>query len=358
MLMEIMKPSSQSSGGSGGDKQIKSIYVAIKGESLPEILRRGTSVLERKVYIGHTEARFYTERLAHKDVSKVIDFYLRDHEARQNPYMVVVKGSRPELIYSCASGMSDNMGTYIAKMARTQMKTTAEAVFVKTLDFIKDYYEKGKQPIMGTVEIIKNTAAGIENNKNSSEKDGSEYLLQYKGLAAFKENKLVGYMDGIETRAYNIVVGNFNSAYIKVSTKPQSDNRKGSTVLEVISSNPKIKVSYDKKANIDIMVNMDIVIAQEMDAINIQSKEVKEEIEQAFEALLEGQILKAVEKAQNEFKSDIFGFGRQLHIQNPKQWDRVKEYWDEVFSAAEVNVEVKAKISMVGELMKPFLSED
>jgi spore germination protein KC len=73
---------------------------------------------------------------------------------------------------------------------------------------------------MGLIEIQENASKVItgsqtdsQSAQNSSEK---EYMLVYSGLAAFKEDKLVGFMDKTETRAYNFIVNELNSAVVSL----------------------------------------------------------------------------------------------------------------------------------------------
>ena len=359
LTFEVLDPSPKQSKGSGGQTgTFSSIYVSGTGYTLPEALRSGTNALDRKLYIGHIEARFLSERLAKAGIAKMIDFYLRDHEARQDPYMVVIKGENPGLLYSCASGMSDNMGTYITKLASNQMASTSESVFVRTLAFLKAYYDDGIQPVAGTVEIIENPDYASASAENPEEKSGEKYLLEYKGLAAFKDGKMVGYLDGIETRAYNIIVGKMVSAFINVPHVSGDEGNGVQTALEVIDSKPEIKVSYDGKAVIEISVTMNVVIGFEGDEKDIEDAGVRKKIEKAFDALIQNQLQTAIYKVQTEFQSDIFGFGKQLHMQHPEQWKKVSDRWDEVFSQADVHIQVQAKINETGEIIEPFLRED
>ena len=67
------------------------------------------------------------------------------------------------------------------------------------------------------------------------------------------------------------------------------------------------------------------------------------------------EIMEAIEKVQNDFGSDIFGFGHNFHIQNPKQWERIKTHWDDrYFSNAEINIKVETSILLEGESRERF----
>jgi len=364
-------PQSKSSAGGGG---VSSYYVHSEADTLPEALRIATTTLDRKIYIGHIETRFISEKLASTDIFPMMDFYLRDHEARQDAYVVIIKGDNPDQIYQCSPGMSDTLGSYISQMAKNQ--SASQSVFVTTLDFLKDYYNDGKQPVAGVAEIVESSGLGGKGGGSGGESSGSggksgssggesgsdsgggqqlQYELKCSGLAAFKEHQLVGYMDGIETRAYNFVVGKFKSAMISV----QSSSEEGISAIDVIEAKPTIKVAYEEgQAKIDILVKINGNIILESDERDLRKNEVVRKIEKDFENLIKSQIFDTVTKAQKEFKSDIFGFGTKMHIQHPKQWKKIKGRWDDIFSNAAVTVSADVHITGIGEIKESFLLED
>lgn len=51
-----------------------------------------------------------------------------------------------------------------------------------------------------------------------------------------------------------------------------------------------------------------------------------------------------LKKIQKQYKADVAGFGDQLRIQYPREWQKVKKDWDKEFSRATVNVDVKVTV--------------
>jgi spore germination protein KC len=56
--------------------------------------------------------------------------------------------------------------------------------------------------------------------------------------------------------------------------------------------------------------------------------------------------------SKNTFSSDIFGFGDLLYKEHPKEWNKVKENWNENFKDAHINVNVSSQINQTGILSK------
>jgi spore germination protein len=55
-----------------------------------------------------------------------------------------------------------------------------------------------------------------------------------------------------------------------------------------------------------------------------------------------------LEKMQKEYKTDVAGFGNRLRIEHPKVWNKVKKDWDQTFSEAPINYDVKLTLNDYG----------
>jgi spore germination protein KC len=285
-------------------------------------------------------------------------FHLRDQELRQTPYLFVVRGENPEQIFRASTGFSSNLGSYIEGLSDSNRKANSTGVFVKTLDFMKTYYEDGKEPVMGVLQIEPNKAAQMQAGQSGGGSQGQEqstkeYVINCTGLAAFKGEKLVGFMNGTESRAYNIVINKARSAFIPVVYGG------GDTVIEIINSKARIKTSFeDDTPSVDIRVQMNINIAQETGTKNLRKNETYETVEKSFDRQMEEQIKAAISKAQTEFDSDIFGFGTYMHQQNPKVWSKIRGNWGQYFSKCKVTVTVASAVKRIGEIKQPFKLEE
>lgn len=362
VTIEVINPAAQGSAKEGGSGKSPNITATSSGISLPEAIRNVAESLERIVFGGHNKVRFFSERFAQKNMSSIMDYLLRDHLTDENPLMVIIRHDDPEQVYSCMLGLSETVGDYLDSMSETQPDTTSKSVFVKTLDFIKDYYDEGKQPVAGVVELVEceskpsnnastdsSNAQGSQNSQGSSDK---KYRIVYKGLAAFKDDKLVGYMDEIEARAYNFITGNIGRAVISIV----SENSE--TVVIVQDSKAEIKTEIkDDQITVNVKIETQMSIIQENGTIDISKMEPLKSVEAAVNRQLAEEITAAIQKAQTEFQSDIFGFGQSVHKQHPEKWNEIKENWDDYFAKAAINVSVESTVDRSGEIKQPFKLE-
>ncbi len=361
VTLEVINPAAQGSAKQAGSGKSPNITATGEASSLPEAIRNITQSLEKTIFGGHNKVRFFSERLAKKDIISIIDYLLRDHLTDENPLMVVIKGDEPEQVYSCMLGLSETVGGYLENLSETQPVMTSKSAVVKTIDFVKDYYDEGKQPVAGVVTLVeceskpsKNTSTSGSDSGESQKQDSTEqeYRIVYEGLAAFKDDKLVGYMDGIETRAYNFVTGNIESA---VFTIPRED---GQTVVIVDKPKADIKTEVNgDQVTVTVNIKTSMRIVQEEGVLDISKADQLKTVEAAFNAQLAEEIMAAIQKAQTEFRSDIFGFGQAVHKQHPEKWKEIKETWDDCFTCAVISVSVESAVDRSGEIKQPFRLE-
>ncbi|GEM_PF-572972 len=377
LVVEIMDPTpaeggGQSSGGGGGGPKLSSLTILCKGKTAAEAIRDESKSIDRVLFGGLNKARFFSEKLSKSGIEPLMDYLSRDHLTDERPLVIVVQDEDPKRIYTCSPGLSDMIGDYMESLSHTQHQSTNESVFVTGLEFKKDYYDDGKQPVMGLVKIIDDeslpsdggaggatgsgSGGGSQSAQGGSQQGGQsqsaekKQYLRYEGLAAFKDDKLVGYMNGVEARTYNILTNEFSSSVFSIPSGNVYN------AVRVNKAKTKVETSVNaSQAEINIKVQAVLSLIQVgNDMIDISQEDGLKVIEQEFDRQLKVEIESTVRKTQLEFQSDIFGFGNYVHIQHPKEWKELKESWDDSFSDAKVNITVESSVVREGEIKNPF----
>ena len=357
VVYEIVNPtSSGGTGGGGGGGNEKSPYTIASGEgdSFREAIGSIMRSTEKNIFGGHNKVRLFTERFAQKEMLSMLEFVARARFMDETSLMIVIKDAVPEDIHFSAVGLSDLMGDYLEDLANEHMRRTSKSVSVTTLDFIKDCYLEGKQPVMGVAELAEggNKSSGNTVSGGGGDDDAPQIIL-YEGLAAFKDNRLVGYMNGIEARAYNIVVNTVDASYISV----HSGDRQ--TVMKIVSSKAGLKTFLeDDRIIVRVNIKANLHVVEESGNLDVSKAEPLKTVEARFNELMQSEVEAAIRKAQLEFRSDIFGFGRQVNIQHPDRWPEFKENWDDHFADATVEVTVESSVTRTGQIKEPLALED
>ncbi len=364
LTAEVIKPASAKRGL--GEQEIK--YVQGRGKSFLEALRSVTLKFDRRLFISHLKVLIFSEDFAKGGNIEYMDFFQRDEELRETSYILIAKNAKAYEVMGVAAGIEDVPANYILQLVENK-KYNIKTVDVDVLQFIKYYYEENLQPVVGVIEKKEKSPVG----KGSLSKKEKDDELSVEGATVFSKDKLVGYLNGIETRGFNFIIDEVEGGVIEFPTpntqvdeysiptpKVESMSRtfagekNKATVVEVIKSKTKKDVKINNgKIIFEIKVKMKGTLDEVVGDIDTSKEEVIKELEKGCSAEIKSNMEKVIGKAQKEFKVDIFETASLFHRKYPKEWHKIKKDWDKIFPEAEFKVEVETNILRTGLINTP-----
>lgn len=346
MQVEIVNYGSQSADSSGGeDGQEPFLVRSGKGRNISEAVTNITDSLERILYMPFVQVRFFTEEYAKQDISDSVEFVIFDNKTRESAYLVIIKGENADKLYQCKPQLESTIGDYYGELAKSQKNADSSTVFVKTLDFLRAANSKTREPVAGVVEIIEKPQS---EDDSASEKEPN-FEMKYGGTAVFRDMTLVGYLNDHETQAYNLIVNNYNGTTITIPFEETQEENS----IEVNQSNCKILTDFrDNRAYLTLEVTAKVTLLQSGQSKSLSDKKELQKIKKAIETHLKRDLDQTVSRAQQEFQSDIFGFGESMHIHHPQIWSQIEDQWPDFFSNAVLDVSVDVEINRINESLK------
>ena len=326
------------------------IYSA-EGKDLAEITRSFTAQLSRKLHNAHLRMVVFGEDVAKEGIQNILDYFARNYEFRTDFYLVVAKNATAKEVLSILTPIEVIPGLDLYNSLKMAAKEWAPIKSVRIVELINSIIADGKNPVLTGIEV----SDGQISPKSTDvlQQSGGYQLLKYTCLGAFNNDKLVGWLDEDESKGYNYLAGNVKStieyAYfddVKITFNIIS--AKSKTKVYLLDGKPAIEVDIKIKHNIEN-------VAGELDVSSEENKKVLNEIlANKIKFLCE----KTLDKAQNELRTDIFGFGEAIHRKYPKVWEEYKKNWDNEFPDLPLDIKVEAEINQLGQIKKPlFLKE-
>jgi germination protein, Ger(x)C family len=336
---QIVKPgemkSSKKEGGDGsGGKAFWNVEGT--GETVFSTLRDLTSKSSRKLFFPHNQVLIFGRSLAEEGVQKYVDFFVRDPETRMNVWVLVSQGTAGEVL-DVKSELEKVPSNNIAKLIKGYAGATSQTSAVRLRDFESRLMSKTTAPIAPFIEI-----SGY----------GEEKVAMISGTAVFKRDKLVGEMDKIEGRGLSWVLGEVKSGIIEVE-----GSDKNIVGLEIIRASGKIVPEIEgDRIKIEVNITEEGNIAEQTGSENLAKLPEIAKLEEKESEVIQNEVMAAVKKAQ-ELDADVFGFGDAVHQNYPEQWKDMESNWDDIFPDIEVEVNVEAKLRLMGRTTKPAASE-
>lgn len=346
--IQILNPSELAGNTSSGRTEV--VRFVKSGETVFEALRKLSTDAPRRIYLAHLREVVFGEELAREGIGKALDFISRDHEMRTDFYITVAKGSTAADILNIQTAIEKVPANKLFNALENSESVWAAAKTVKLDELINSIVSKGKEPVLTGIYHYGDAEVGgnIENVHNVSPETG----LRIDYLAVFKKDKLIGWLNMDESKGFNYITDNIKNTVVNIE---QED---GKITIETLRSKTKVKGKMEKgKPVIDISVTPEGNIADVESSIDLTKPENIDKLEKKYSDNIKEKVQTSIQKVQEDFQSDIFGFGEVIHRADPKAWKGLEDNWDEHFTNLNVNVHVKAEIRRLGTITDSFQKE-
>ncbi|CAH0119489.1 MULTISPECIES: Ger(x)C family spore germination protein [unclassified Paenibacillus] len=315
-------------GGEKGGKETVWVLDSV-GHTIDDALMNLQQQISSRLFFGHLRVIVVSREAARKGLQTLNDYLRRNSEVRRTAWMLVSEGDAKELM-KAAPKLERVPTMYL-------LATLDEAVRMGKFptDFLGIFWsnssKKGKEGFLPYVKVMK------------------EQNVEIKGIAFFKNDKLVEVTEPLEIAAYMGIKGVTQAGYrsfVRVGETPTivmlyATSRKSYIKVDIVNGRPHFLVTIFLEDNIEEKVN---------DSVLLKTDEVLWEIERKNNEAATKLYEDFIKKTQNQ-GADILGFGEYVRAKKPQYWNRhirTKERWQEMYPSATFEVKVHTKIRRVG----------
>ncbi|MFC3799714.1 Ger(x)C family spore germination protein [Cohnella sp. GCM10012308] len=341
--VQLVNPS-QVSTRNGTNANLQSVVTFSEtGKTVPEAVRKMTVKSSKRLMFSHLRIVIFGERLAREGLSKPLDYLSRDTEMRNDFFLIVARGTSPENVLATYSAMdpipANNMYT---KLFNSDALWAATGKI--TLDrLLMDLASPGKSPALTVVRIDGDQAAGRTRRLNQTIEPAA--LLVYDGMAAFRQDRMVGWLSPNGTKALNYL----QDAIKQTLGVQRCDDEAGYISLAVTESASKIRVVAKRgRPAIHVDLRVEANISDVECRADLSDPATVERIKKAGRNQISQLMQDGIEEAQ-KMGTDIFGFGREVHRQRPSLWREIPD-WNNYFRNLDVEIDPVLHIRKLGSI--------
>lgn len=350
--------------GDGGGGQSEHGYASIDAPSFFTGIDMLNASMPRKITFTHAQIIVFSEELAK---SGLIGEYLapinRFRQLRRSAHVFVVKGKAVDFIRE----NKPVIGTALAKGFEVYTLASGDTGFFSDTT-LENFYEGIKSPHGQAIAAM----VAVNDLKKFSE-DGEPWGTKFKtgggyyagqlpktgdgkieiwGTALFDADKMVGELNGDETRALLMIQGEFRQVFFTVQ-----DPKMPEVIIPLdIRATKKPKIDIDTKGknpliHIELQLDADLLTVQSM--IDYEQPELMKLLEGTTRDKIEKEIEAVIKKCQ-KLNTDVFIFG-EYAAKNFLTIDEYESYdWNSHFKDTEVTVDVDFAIRRTGRQIKSY----
>ncbi len=313
----------------GGEKDTPATSKLIMGEgkTIFEAARNMIAVSGNRLYWAHATVLILSKQVAAEGIAKVLDWYTRDAETRENVWLLVASGESAREIFEKPLDVKEIKSFKLADTIKNEV-SLSKAPAKDVLEYSGESRDKGSSTSLAAVSL-----KPIEGQPQP----------QISGAAIIKDDKLAGFISGDEARALDYVADQVQGGILVVELHEQEEPTNIS--LEIFKNRTEVKpVVNGKEITMNIMIESKIAI----DEISGPGDFIEEDrvtmLEEMAAEKLKGDIEALVQKMKSEYDADIFGFGSKLRENEFKVWESVKDDWNNVFKTVKLSFDIKMHI--------------
>jgi len=340
---------SDSLGGSSGETGI--VYSA-KAKTLFDALSKLQQVMIKRIFYGYLKVFILGEEASRYNLMDIIDLNDRSPVIRDTAYFVVASGNAQKVLSTVDENTAKTSSEIISGLVNNS-KTTGTAFPVTIHDVTEMLaiggWEVAVPRVISTADDIKPEAGQTQDDVFLAEK--SEGGLRVSGMAAFKGDKFVGWLNEKESVGLGLIMGKKLTMY-QVSQRPAGTDPADILYFRIDSSKGKIKaklVNGEPEIQVNVSIVADLRKYYTDQGSEFLTPEELTRLEKELEDSIRSDIQAALIRGQNELESDIFGFGFAFFREYPRLWQTDYETkWPDIFPDVPVDVTVKVKIQHTG----------
>ena len=328
IILTVLVDTMQKGTEAGSVQTGTEIYIA-EGETVFDAKRTLHQMTEKHITWDQLKFIIIGENAARQGIDRILTFFVENEENKFLHELLIVKANTAAAFIQQTSSEETSLSDTLFALTEEASQTGRSA---KTT--LLEYAISKERPWTAlwipTITKAPNLVTQNQENERAN-------IVDRSGFALFYEDKLAGYLENDAARALAFVLDEIESTSIIV--KDQDDQN---VSLEVIKSHTAIKPTYEPlSAVIEINVQSNIVEYFKEDILS-DDKYVFS-LEQKQSALIQQEVEDMINTIQQSCV-DVIALGDAFYHKDPKEWQKIKDNWNNLFRTIPVTVKVISTI--------------
>lgn len=323
--------------GSNKESGTKAKLVEADGKTVFDAVRNAKKKLISKLYWGNTQVLIFGKGLTEKEVlSSAITWFASDAQCRETVDVIVSKEKTARDLLTIY-GLDNSVVSYeIRKIIDEDTKVTSSLRPVQLYRVYSVLRSPGLELSLPAFENVKND---------------DETVVEASGQAVFKDDKLSGFLTAEQAKYLLFAVDGIQGGILTLSSK---HSFVADTSLEISKNKTNCSFSVENgKITVKLQTNTDVYLSHAEQGADLLNEKKTQTIKNEMQDDLKSKIKNLIGTMQQEYDSDILGFGNMIYKEDPKLWEQVGPRWDEEFKNLKVEVQCTVNI-----LNTSFLNHD
>jgi spore germination protein KC len=311
-----------------GKNIIKSRFIESQGDTIFKAIRNIAEVDGKKAYSSHAKVMIISKAVAEQGLISVIDFIYRNPEPRSDVHIIIADMSETKQIFKL---YGEDVSIRVDEILGDESQiTTYKSVDLR--QYLNALNNEGISPVAPIIYLSE---------------IGGKKMPRIGGLAVFKFDKMIGKLSAEETEFFSLINPKIKGGLLVINNEACGSLVKVN--LRILSGKTTVEPVYvNGSITMKINIIIDVVIGEIGGSEDFITKGKRGELEKNAENHIEQGVSNLIRRVQEQYDSDIFGFGNAVKNSMPDLWKNLKNNWDEEFKNLKFKTAVSVNIKTSG----------
>lgn len=294
------------------------------GTTISAAIEDVSKTTSKRLFFGQNRIVVFGMKMAENYLEKSLDYLLRSSDSRSDVTIAIAEKEASEIMESPENEALVPAQTISSLLCLSEK--SGYGAHVTTNELLNAYADKTSDIYLPVLTI----------------KDESSSVL---GIAVYNDIRLVKILDENESFGFLFLRNKVEEGLLQLK-----DDSLGEISTDIISSKAKPKAEYkDGKVVFNVKIKASVMLDEVEHGI---TNELSDSELKHIERLAEEQIERLCTRAFTacvKNKSDSLRIGEYLAMCEPKVYSRLSDNWENALETAELDVDVKCKLSKINE---------
>ncbi|GGA46393.1 Ger(x)C family spore germination protein [Paenibacillus physcomitrellae] len=344
---QVINPlSSSGTMGSGGESNTPPFLTFTEqGTSIMEAISRSSMTSTRQLFFAHSRMTVFSENMARKGITEVLDLFLRKPDARETVNVFISRRKGRDILDQLMQS-SKNQGAGVQLMMQQEANLSSYYPGIRMFELAVNLASESH---CATIPEIKLSGQEVMDTTQETAITDLPSRLELGRLGVLKKDKLVGWLSIREAFGLTFLTDQIKTASISIASEPNKENVKDSS-FSLLHSKTKVKPKWENDHFVmDVHIRGGGMLLQLSGDVDLNKPGEINRLEQNINK----QVLSYIQDSWNalqKINADATGFATLVHRKYPRRWKQIKASgsWDKEFRAIEIRPHVSIKIERFG----------
>lgn len=329
-------------GGGGAGSQSPTTIFSTNGRTIREAMQNASLETSRMLFFAHNSILILSEKVAREEgVGQILDFFLRPFESRETMSILLTKGKASDLL-EVLIPLEKISGNAVKRVIDQSQRNLSQVQNIKLINFAARVADPNASAMVPELQVSGNLKG--QSSLDALKSPRNEAVIKLGELGVFRRDKLVGWLNGEESRGVAWLSNRVKNLIIVYPCSAKGGERDSLSSFRVLKSSTKLSSEIQGgKVTMKVQINARGVLDETGCKMDLSNPRVIAEQQRIIAKVINGEVVSTWNRLRT-IETDAPGFLDVIHREHPDAWKKLaqsKHPLDEITIRPQIRVNIE-----------------